>query len=94
MNTIKLEQFKQGDDYNGILEQNKVIGGANVYSKALRQHAAMLRRDAESLDRVANLIDMLDEESQKKVKVSGDTHTLVIKGPDVLIKQLKKQGLV
>lgn len=89
--SLNLSYFKQGEDYAAIEKEN---GKKSNPAANLRIQAAMLRSDADKLEKVANLIEMSQQEQQEKISLKGDTHTIMIKGPTSFLNMLKKQQLI
>lgn len=95
MDFINLSHFKQGDDFNNAFKEvESEKKRANVFSEALRKQAAVLKNDSEKLEKIANLIDLLPEDQQKKVKILGESNNIEIKGPTAFMKVLKSQKLI
>lgn len=91
MNTyrIDLAYFKQGVDFHEIAQSAK-----GDPALALEHHAAMLRQDADTLTKIKEMIKLLPEQAQSKVKITGDAHLITIEGPESFIKVLLAQKLI
>lgn len=88
--TLNLNQFKAGDDFKSILDQSS----KKDYVSALRKHASLLRQDADSLEKLAGLIELLPDEKRKDISVRGDSHIIGISGPKDFLAILTRWKLV
>ena len=88
--TLQLNYWKAGEDFRGILDKtpNKDV------VLALRQQAAMLRNDADTLEKLAGLIELSSDEKKSQISVFGDTHVITVSGPKDFIAILTRWQLI
>ena len=88
---VHLGYFKQGDDLAGCL---KSCRGRVV--PALRRHVDLLWGCVAHLERLAKVIEkyQMGHRGEGKFELSGDSHFIGICGPEVLMRELVKLGLV
>ena len=96
MNKLNLITEFKGDDFqkalNEAIEKKRV--SENEFIEALRIYAAKLKEDSESLYKVANLIALLGDDMQTKVKLNGKGHNILVDGPDAFLNILKSHKLI